>query len=114
MKHFTILLALFASSTLFGIEINQTEFNQGDGFGLETREDGLRFDWETPEGKAFIDLQIISIRGKANGPLIKEIGVEGKTILNKVDPNFLFWVGDRDLEKRPDGWMIFFDRVPTR
>ncbi len=30
-----------------------------------------------------------------------------------LDPNYLFWIGDRDLEKRA-GWSIFFDRVPTR
>ncbi|MHC4994867.1 MAG: CehA/McbA family metallohydrolase domain-containing protein, partial [Planctomycetota bacterium] len=28
-----------------------------------------------------------------------------------LDPQTLLWVGKRDLTKRPDGWMIFFDRV---
>ena len=33
--------------------------------------------------------------------------------MEDLDPNYLFWVGDRDLTLR-DGWEIFFDRVPTR
>jgi hypothetical protein len=111
---FIFFLSILTGPLLWGIVVDKTQFNQEDGFKLVAREDGLIFTWETPEGTAFIDLQITPIRGKANGPLIKQLGVDGKAILSGLDPNYLFWVGDRDLEKRPDGWMIFFDRVPTR
>ena len=33
--------------------------------------------------------------------------------MTNLDPNYLFWIGERDLEKR-SGWSIFLDRVPTR
>ena len=67
-----------------------------------------------PEGRAYIDLQFIPRRGNsAAAPLIRELGINGESIIEEVDPNYLFWIGDRDLELR-DGWEIFFDRVPTR
>jgi len=61
-----------------------------------------------------MDLQFIPRRGnRPAAPLIRQIGVNGVAAMEEVDPNYLFWVGDRDLETR-DGWTIFFDRVPTR
>lgn len=111
---FTLFLFVAFLPVLKAVEIDRKNFDSSDGFELETQKNGLSLAWDTSDGTAFIDLQITPTPGKANGPLIKAIGVDGKPILSNIDPNYLFWVGDRDLEKRPDGWMIFFDRVPTR
>ena len=115
MKHILCAFTLFSTLILNGIEISQNGFNREDGFGLQTTENGLRLEWDSPEGTAFIDLQFIERRGGTpSGPLIRQIGIDNHAVMEGLDPNYLFWVGDRDLEKRPDGWMIFFDRVPTR
>ena len=108
-------LALLASSTLIlAADITQQGFSANDGFDLTTRDDGLVLQWNAPEGRAYIDLQFIPRRGNsAAAPIIRELGINGKAIIEEVNPNYLFWIGDRDLELR-DGWEIFFDRVPTR
>ena len=81
---------------------------------IRDSDDGLVLQWNAPEGRAYIDLQFIPRRGNsAAAPLIRELGINGESIIEEVDPNYLFWIGDRDLELR-DGWEIFFDRVPTR
>ena len=98
----------------FGVELDQQGFSDADGFDLSVREDGLTISWDAPEGRAFMELQFIPRRrGRPPAPLIRAIGVDGIAALEGVDPNYLFWVGDRDLATR-DGWVIFFDRVPTR
>ena len=108
-------LTLAASPTLIlAADITQLGFSANSDFDLTTRDDGLVLQWNAPEGRAYIDLQFIPRRGNsAAAPLIRELGINGISIIEEVDPNYLFWIGDRDLELR-DGWEIFFDRVPTR
>ena len=108
-------LTLAASPTLIlAADITQLGFSANSDFDLTTRDDGLVLQWNAPEGRAYIDLQFIPRRGNsAAAPLIRELGINGESIIEEVDPNYLFWIGDRDLELR-DGWEIFFDRVPTR
>lgn len=108
----TLLLPLFAAAQL--PPLVQSGFDTAGGFELSTTADSLTLTWQAPEGEAHITLQFIPRRGNnAAAPLIREIGVNGVAALSGVDPNYLFWVGDRDLELR-GGWEIFFDRVPTR
>jgi hypothetical protein len=115
MKHLILFFTLISATLLQGIEIDSRLFKPQDGFELESTKDGLRFSWNAPEGKAFIDLQVIYQNdGRRLTPMIRQVGIDGKPVLEGLDPQYLLWVGDRDLEKRPDGWMIFFDRVPSR
>jgi hypothetical protein len=61
-----------------------------------------------------MELQFIPRRGGTPAAsLIRRFTLDGQTTLEGLDPNYLFWIGERDLEKR-SGWSIFFDRVPTR
>ena len=115
-KALSLLLLLLLPSLLLAQSptVDQQNFNNGDGFELSTSDDGLAIIWDSPEGKAYLELQFIPRQGNnAAAPLIREIGIDGVAALEGVDPNYLFWVGERDLELR-DGWEIFFDRVPTR
>ncbi|MCB1124010.1 MAG: hypothetical protein KJT03_20825, partial [Verrucomicrobiae bacterium] len=115
MRYWILIFSLISSSVLQAIEIDDTQFNQKDGFDLVTREDGLLFSRDTPEGKAYVDLVIkYEPDGRRLTPIIRQLGMGRGAVMENLDPQYLFWVGDRDLEKRPDGWMIFFDRVPTR
>ena len=115
MKLLSVFASLIIVSSLAAIEIDQSGFDSADDFGLQTTEDGLRIEWNTPQGKGFLELQVEYLQdGRRLTPIIKSIGLDGSTIIEDLDPQYLFWVGDRDLEKREDGWMIFFDRVPTR
>ena len=101
-------------ASIFAVEIQLQNFDPTAGFDLDTRDDGLVISWDSPEGRAFIDLQVIPRSGNnAAAPLIRAIGIDGEAALEGVDPNYLLWVGERDLALR-DGWLIFFDRVPTR
>ena len=109
---FTFLYLLPLS--LHGIEINQQSFNARDGFTLTTSEETIRLGWGVAADEAFIEFQFIPRQGNnPAAPLIKSLGFNQTTIMENLDPNYLFWVGDRDLQLR-DGWEIFFDRVPTR
>ena len=109
-----LVSSLVVSGAAFAVDVDQRDFSQADGFEFTTREDGLTITWDAPEGRAFMDLQFIPRRRNTPAaPLIHAIGIDGVAALEDVDPNYLFWVGDRDLELR-DGWEIFFDRVPTR
>ncbi|MDA1369933.1 MAG: hypothetical protein O2971_04105 [Proteobacteria bacterium] len=114
-KILLFLLALgLVTTPLLAAEISSADYDAADGFELITRDDGLALSWNAPEGKAYLDLQFIARRGNnPSAPLIREIGLDGVAALSGVDPNYLFWVGERDLELR-GGWEIFFDRVPTR
>ena len=110
---FALTLASF-STVILAADITQQGFMANGDFDLTTRDDGLVLQWNAPEGRAYIDLQFIPRRGNsAAAPLIRELGINGESIIEEVDPNYLFWIGDRDLELM-DGWEIFFDRVPTR
>ena len=112
---FAFTIALITPLSLRAIDIDPSTFTPGNGFELDIEENGLRFDWQSAEGTAHIKLQFLPRRGgNPRPPLIKELGVDNQVVMEGMDPQYLFWVGDRDLEKRADGWMIFFDRVPTR
>ncbi len=117
MRHLPLFIALLLIPLLAAAQlppVEQGQFDTDDGFELTNTEDSLTLTWQAPEGKAHITLQFIPRRGNnAAAPLIREIGVDGIAALSGVDPNYLFWVGDRDLVLR-GGWDIFFDRVPTR
>lgn len=113
----TFLTLLLFSALACAAEINTQAFDPGDNFQLTPTDDGLAITWNSPEGQSYIEFQIIPQRGNnAAGPLIKELGVDGKASISGVDPHYLFYVGQRDLELRDmdDGWMIFFDRVHRR
>jgi hypothetical protein len=109
---------LLMLTTLVGAaELNTEEFDPGDGFNLTPTENGMAITWNSPEGQSYVEFQIIPQRGNnAAGPLIKELGVDGDVSIEGIDPHYLFYVGQRDLELRDldDGWMIFFDRVHRR
>lgn len=115
MKSSPILFALWLLPlSLFAVDIDRSNVNEADEFSLRSDKKGLRIGWDSPEGRAFLDLQFIPRRGNtAAAPLIRQIGINGEPVLEGLDPNYLFWIGERDLEKR-SGWSIFFDRVPTR
>lgn len=114
MKTLLTIILLTMCSVLRGIPLNHEGFEPGSGFELEIQEDGIRVYWNSPEGKAFLDLDLErKFRGSYIDPLIREVGIDGKTVLEGLEPNYIFWVGDRDLEKR-DGWSVFFDRVPNK
>lgn len=115
MKRFFLLLLFSFDPLATGIEMNSIGFNRADGFDLQTRGDGMKISWDAPGGSAFLDLQFSErTGGTPAAPLIRQVGINDNAVMEGLDPNYLFWVGDRDLDKRPDGWMIFFDRVPTR
>jgi len=104
---------LFAAS-LSAIEIDQSQVDSNDGFAVQASEKSLKIEWDSPEGRAFMELQFIPRRrGTPAAPLIRKIGVDGEAALEGLDPNYLFWIGERDLSK-VNRWTIFFDRVPTR
>ena len=100
--------------SLYAANIDRQAFDSNDGFALISSEEELRLSWEIAGREAFINFQFIPRQGNTPAaPLIKSLGIDSSTIMEGLDPNYLFWVGDRDLELR-DGWEIFFDRVPTR
>ena len=100
--------------SLYAANIDRQAFDPNDGFALISSAEELRLSWEIAGREAFIDFQFIPRQGNTPAaPLIKSLGIDSSTIMEGLDPNYLFWVGDRDLELR-DGWEIFFDRVPTR
>ncbi len=110
----SVLFFTISATPIFAIDVDRSDFDDSGTFALEERSHGLRLTWEAPEGTAHLDLQFIPRKGnQAAAPLIRELGINGKPIMEGLDPNYLFWIGDRDLEKR-SGWSIFFDRVPTR
>ncbi|HCR30642.1 MAG TPA: hypothetical protein DIV79_11560 [Opitutae bacterium] len=114
MKTFPAFLTLLCCSWTLGIEIDRSGFESGRTFAFDETENGFRLEWPTKRETAYIEFQFIPRRGNnPAAPLIREVGMDGKTIMTDLDPNYLFWIGERDLEKR-SGWSIFFDRVPTR
>ena len=113
-KLLSIFIIYLIPLPLLAIEINQHAFEPEDGFTLNTSEETIRLGWQVAGNEAFIEFQFIPRQGNtAAAPLIKGLGINETTIMEDLDPNYLFWVGDRDLTLR-DGWEIFFDRVPTR
>jgi len=114
IKTFPAFLTLLCCSWTLGIEIDRSGFESGRTFAFDETENGFRLEWPTKRETAYIEFQFIPRRGNnPAAPLIREVGMDGKTIMTDLDPNYLFWIGERDLEKR-SGWSIFFDRVPTR
>lgn len=109
-----VFLSFLLCSPLLAIDLDRTGFEEANGFAVEESSNGFVFTWNTPQGTAHVELQFIPRQGgRPASPLIKELGLNGKPVMEGLDPNYLFWIGDRDLEKRA-GWSIFFDRVPTR
>lgn len=109
-------VVLFAIAPFcYAAELNLQSFNPAHGFDLVETESGLAFSWRTGAGQSEIEFQIIPQSGNNSaGPLIKEISVDGDTVISDVDPHYLFYVGERDLDLRENSWLIFFDRVHRR
>ena len=91
---FALTLASF-STVILAADITQQGFMANGDFDLTTRDDGLVLQWNAPEGRAYIDLQFIPRRGNsAAAPLIRELGINGESIIEEVAPHYLFWIGD--------------------
>ena len=71
-------------------------------------QDAVAIDWPTGTGteRARLVLSLAKER-----PLIREIGVDGRTVLADVDPAAVVTVGTRDLKQ---GWTVFFDNPRER
>ena len=111
---FLALISFLLVASLSAVEIDQSQVNPDDGFAVQESKKTLQIEWESPEGRAFMELQFIPRnRGTPAAPLIKAIGVDEEAALRGLDPNYLFWIGERDLTK-VNRWTVFFDRVPTR
>lgn len=107
----SLLLSLVPAVAL---EIDVSQVDSADHFNATAADNALRIEWDSPEGRAFLELQFVPRQGnRPAAPLIRSIGIDDQAALEGLDPNYLFWIGERDLEKRA-GWSIFFDRVPTR
>ena len=117
MRFFSTIALLLLTCSATAAELDRSNFNPDDDFNLTATEDGLSITWNSPAGESYIEFQIVPQRGNnAAGPLIKEVGLNGTPSVAGVDPHYLFYVGQRDLELRDfdNGWMIFFDRVHRR
>ncbi|MGY8693905.1 MAG: hypothetical protein ACKVGW_06865, partial [Verrucomicrobiia bacterium] len=94
-------LSLILAAPLSAIDIDQSQVDSSDGFAVQASDDTLKIQWDSPEGRAFLELQFTPRRGNTPAaPLIRAIGVDKVSALEGLDPNYLFWVGERDLEKR--------------
>jgi len=113
VRLFGFLTLLSLTASVGAVEIDTQAFNPGDNFVLTPTENGLAVTWESLQGTSHIEFQVIPRRGNyPAAPLIKELGVNGEVSISGIDPNHLFYVGQRNLEK--NGWTIFFDRVHRR
>lgn len=114
IRQLVVFLSTLICGSLSAIDLDRSGFDESGAFTVVDRPDGFVFTWNTQEGPAHVELQFIPRQGnRPAAPLIRELGFNGKSVMQGLDPNYLFWIGDRDLEKR-SGWSIFFDRVPTR
>jgi hypothetical protein len=117
MRFLSTLTLLLLTWSVTAAEVDSSNLDPADNFNLTPTEDGLAISWNSPAGQAYIEFQVIPQQGNnPAGPLIKEIGIDGRPSISGVDPHYLFYIGQRDLELRDldDGWMIFFDRVHRR
>lgn len=87
------------------VDIDDSEFQPNGSFQIEKSRNRLKATWEADHGKGELFLNFL--RGV---PLIQSIRMNQSEILNQLNPEFILWIGTRDLEKR-QGWRIFFDRV---
>lgn len=71
-------------------------------------QDEVAIDWPTGTGAERARLVLSLARER---PLIREIGVGGRTVLADVDPAAVVTVGMRDLKQ---GWTVFFDNPRER
>jgi hypothetical protein len=94
MKSLLLALCLLLSIPLLAIEIDQSQVDSNDGFAVQSSDKNLSIQWDSPEGKAFMELQFIPRNGgRPAAPLIRAIGVDTVAALEGLDPNYLFWVG---------------------
>jgi len=110
-----VLLMLPLAAT--GAELDTRAYDPDNGFNLTPTTNGLAITWDAPSGQSHIEFQVIPRQGNnAAAPLIREIGQDGRSTITDINPHYLFFVGQRDLDIRDldDGWMIFFDRVHRR
>jgi hypothetical protein len=70
--------------------------------------DAVTVDWPAGPGAERGSLVLSLARNK---PLIRSVGVAGKTVLADVDPSAVITVGTRDLKQ---GWIVFFDNPRNR
>ncbi len=113
MRLFSLVTLFVLTFPVAALEVDTQAFDPDDNFNLATTEDGLSITWNSPQGLSHIEFQVIPQRGnRAAGPLIRELGVNGEALMSGLDPNYVFYVGQRNLEK--NGWTIFFDRVHRR
>ncbi|WP_254512921.1 hypothetical protein [Anatilimnocola floriformis] len=106
--HWPVLLGLFFCAVASAADIDLSEYKSAGEIKVTASGTTLRAEWPiTKEETAFLVLE-----QNADQPLIKELGINGKAILNGVDPVLHLTVGSRDLSKQ--GWNAFFDNPPRR
>ncbi len=112
-KSIAILFVISFTPTVISLEIDLKGFNPEHEFGAELKDNKLHFSWKSNPHQFFAVFQLDQ-KGKETEsmPLIESIGIDKKTVINNLLPHYLFWIGDRTLDKR--GWTIFFDRVNRR
>lgn len=117
MRYLGFAMLMLFTCSVTAVEIDASNLDPDSDFNLEISDNGISITWNSPEGESYLEFQIVPQQGNnAAGPLIKEIGINGVSSIEGLDPHYLFYVGNRDLELRDldDGWMIFFDRVHRR
>ena len=109
MKYHIVFFALyFTSLSVLAVNVDADGFQAGDGFKLDYNAKHIHLEWPADKGRGYLKLAF-----NPKKPLIQSLGIRGSKVMSDLDPQYIFWVGQRDLAKRK-GWNIFFDRVPTR
>jgi hypothetical protein len=111
---FIVFVALINSILSFAqnqVTIDQSAYNSNCGTVIDQSGNGLKATWKTGENQS----GSILFNFDNSKPLISKVALsngtdEPVTITQNVEPAFVVTVGERDL-KKPNGWIIFFDRV---
>lgn len=75
------------------------------------RDQRLWVSW--PAGNGVTAEIALNLDPGANQPLFAHLGLDGRAVLERVQPVTLLTVGERDLSA-PAGWVAFFDNPPLR
>jgi hypothetical protein len=112
-----VVFSLFASVPAQALMPDLSGYDAASGVTVQHTGEQLALEWPFPDGR----VGLITLNTAADGkPLIKSLATrsaphaKANHVLEDLDPELLLWVGERDLEKREDSWMVFFDRVSRK
>src|SRR5882672_9266071 len=89
-RYLSLILVLLAGSAWGKVPVDRTDYQEKSPIKVEEKDSVLRATWDTDHGAAAIAFSL-----EADSPLLATMGIGGKVLASKIDPQIIVTTGVR-------------------